>query len=600
MATSSPEVVKETKLRTANPANGKGNLVLAGATGLGPKAGNTRDIIVCNQGVSLWGGVDPQTGRIIDAHHPQHGADLAGRIVMMPTSRGSCSGSGVLLQLALNGKAPAALVFHQHEDILTLGALVAEHIFETAIPVFSLNQADYQALAHAGSARLARDKIAAGDLQISVAPLPLDQLALTDHDLQIRNGAEGRAMATAMDIICQIAAVQGAHSLRDVTRGHIDGCILAHSANLVFAEKMASLGAKTSIPTTTNAISVDQCNWQQQEIDKDFGRAASALANLYTEMGAAPTFTCAPYLLAPPPAAGECIGWSESNAVIYANSVLGARSMKLPDYLDLFVAMTGRAPLAGVYTDEGRRPARIIDVSLPPLEHDDSMWPLVGWLVGSLSPDRIPLVRGLEAIRLNNDDLKGFCAAFGTTSGMPLLHIAGHTPDSALLPLADADIMQIDKTALAQAWQKLNADVTEIDLVAIGSPHASLTELKQIASLMGGRKCHARIDFIATVGRDVMAKAASDGTAAKLSQAGIRIIPDICWCSITEPLFPPAARVLMTNSGKYAHYADGLCGRKVRFGSLRDCVEAAVCGVAKPYPPQWAQEATSGNGASNG
>ena len=87
---------------------------------------------------------------------------------------------------------------------------------------------------------------------------------------------------------------------------------------------------------------------------------------------------------------------------------------------------------------------------------------------------------------------------------MPLLHIAGHTPESTLPPLDDADIMQIDKTALAQAWRTLNADVTEIDLVAIGSPHASLTELQQIASLMGGRRCHAHIDFIATVGRDVM------------------------------------------------------------------------------------------------
>ena len=108
----------------------------------------------------------------------------------------------------------------------------------------------------------------------------------------------------------------------------------------------------------------------------------------------------APYLLESPPVAGESIGWSESNAVIYANTVLGARSMKLPDFLDLFVAMTGRAPLAGVYTDEGRRPARIIDVSLPRQAHDDSIWPLVGWLVGSLSPDRIRLCVGLRRFTL--------------------------------------------------------------------------------------------------------------------------------------------------------------------------------------------------------
>ena len=230
---------------------------------------------------------------------------------------------------------------------------------------------------------------------------------------------------------------------------------------------------------------------------------------------------------------------------------------------------------------------------------DESIWPLVGWLVGSLSTDRIPLVRGLEATCLTDNDLKGFCAAYGRTSGMPLLHIAGHTPGSTLQPLGDSDIIQIDQTALAQAWRTLNADVTEIDLVVIGSPHASLTELHQIASLVGGRKCHAHFDFIATVGRDVMAAAANDGTAEQLALAGIRIIPDVCWCSIIEPLFPPAARILMTNSGKYAHYAHGLCGRKVSFGSLRDCVEAAVTGASKSNRPQWAQEMTPGNEATN-
>ena len=183
MAITSPNAVQDTPSGTANPTKKTGNLILAGATALGPTANHAHDILVCSQGVSLWGGVDPQTGRIIDAHHPQHGADLAGHIVMMPTSRGSCSGSSVLLQLALNGAAPAALVFHQQEDILTLGALVAAHIFETAIPVFSLNQTDYQALTHAGSACLARDAIVADEVQISIDPLPLDQLVLTDRDL---------------------------------------------------------------------------------------------------------------------------------------------------------------------------------------------------------------------------------------------------------------------------------------------------------------------------------------------------------------------------------------------------------------------------------
>ena len=573
---------------------GSHNLILAGAASL-VASGNpaqsdndTHPILACVEGISLWGGVNPQTSQIIDAHHPDHGAFLAGQIVMMPTSRGSCSGSSVLLQLALNDAAPAALIFHQDEDILTLGALVAEQIFDTAIPVFRLCPEDYAALAHADKASVGANRIIADDLEIAFDPLSLDGVTLSDRDQKMRDGADGDAMAIAMDIICRIATVQDATALRDVTRGHIDGCILANSANLIFAEKMAAMGARVGIPTTTNAISVDLCNWPQQGVKQDFGKAASRLANVYVAMGAQPTFTCAPYLLESAPVIGEAIGWSESNAVIYANSVLGAHSTKLPDFLDLFVAMTGRAPLSGVYSVEGRRPARIIDVQLPPDGYDESIWPLLGWAVGNLSPDRIPLVRGLQDSPLSADDLKGICAAFGTTSGAPMLHIAGHTPEATMPPARPADVVQIDQAALARAWHQLNSAATDIDLVAVGSPHASLAELHQMTALLDGRTCRPDLDVIVTVGRAVMAEAERDGTAALLAAAGVKIIQDICWCSITEPVFPPSARVLMTNSGKYAHYADGLSGRMVRFGGLAACVDAAITGHASSEPPAWA------------
>ena len=136
-----------------------------------------------------------------------------------------------------------------------------------------------------------------------------------------------------------MAVVLGAERLTDVTRGHIDGCILAHDANLIFAERMAELGAKVQIPTTIIAISVDRENSMSYGLPASFENAASRLADAYVKMGAQPTFTCAPYLLEDVPQLGETIGWSESNAVIFANSVLGARTAKLPDYLDLFVAM---------------------------------------------------------------------------------------------------------------------------------------------------------------------------------------------------------------------------------------------------------------------
>ena len=167
----------------------------------------------------------------------------------------------------------------------------------------------------------------------------------------------------AMKTICKMAAIQNAKELIDVTRGHIDGCILAHNANLIFAEKSYPLGARLSLPTTINAISVNRNNWQSQGIKPDFGNKASRLADAYVKMGAQPTYTCAPYLLEETPKEHEVIGWSESNAVIYANSILGAKTQKHPDYFDLFVAMTGRAPKAGVYLSHERIPKYEISIA---------------------------------------------------------------------------------------------------------------------------------------------------------------------------------------------------------------------------------------------
>ena len=199
-----------------------------------------------------------------------------------------------------------------------------------------------------------------------------------------------------------MAANQGATRLIDVTQAHIDSCIYASPANLTFAARMADLGARVVVPTTMNAISVDHGNWRAQGVPPLFGGPAQRLADAYVRMGCQPTFTCSPYLLDTAPKAGEAIAWAESNAVVYANSVLGARTAKHPDFLDLCIALTGRAPLAGVYLDAPRRPAMVISVDLP-AGADDAFWPLIGYLAGKAAPDRIPLLRGLAAAKPGPD-----------------------------------------------------------------------------------------------------------------------------------------------------------------------------------------------------
>ena len=544
------------------------------------------DILVCAEGLSFWGGVDPETGRIIDVHHPAHGENVSGKVLMMSTSRGSCSGSGVLLELALNGLAPAALVFCEDEEVLTLGALVSERIFGRSVAVVRLGRAAYAAMAGERRAEVSGARLVSAGVDVALMRADVGALRLEDRDRAVLAGDVGEAARTAMEIVCLMGVAQGATALMDVTRGHIDGCILAHSANLIFAEKMAAMGAKVTIPTTINAISVDRQNWDTQGVSTDFGGRASRLADAYVAMGARPTFTCAPYLLEDRPKRGECVGWSESNAVIYANSVLGARTPKHPDYLDLCIAMTGRAAVSGVYADAGRVARRVVEVAVP-AGADDAFWPLVGWLAGKASPDRVPLLVGLEEAAPSTDDLKGLCAAFGTTSGAPMLHIQGVTPEGGQAPSLDADRVVLGSKDFAAAWRELNTTDEAVDLVAIGSPHVSLDEVRVLARLLDGKTLADRVDVIVTIGREVLSAARAEGLVAGLEGIGVRLLPDLCWCSITEPVFPNAARVLITNSGKYAHYAFGLSGRKVRFGGLAACVEAAVTGRAPAVLPGW-------------
>ncbi|QFG36616.1 DUF521 domain-containing protein (plasmid) [Paracoccus pantotrophus] len=540
-------------------------------------------ILSSDEPLSFWGGVDPATGRVIDVHHPLQGRCIAGCVLMMPSTRGSCTGSGVLLDLVLSGRGPAALIFSEPEDVVTLGALIAAEMFGKALPVLRLSPSAFEALSGQASARIGLDRITAGNLSIAVQAPGTASLDLTGQDRAILDGGNGTAAAQAMRIICAMAAQQGARRLVDVTQAHIDGCIYASPANLTFAERMAEMGARVTVPTTMNAISVDRENWRRQGVPPSLGNPAQRLADAYVRMGCRPTFTCSPYLLDSAPGRGEAIAWAESNAVVYANSILGARTAKHPDFLDLCIAITGRAPLSGVYLDKNRTARRIIDVDLP-AGADDAFWPLLGYLAGRLSPDRIPLLRGLAPARPGMDELKALCAAFGTTSGAAMLHVEAVTPEAGLIA-EDADHCRITRADLEDGWRLLNDGPEVVDLVALGSPHASLNECRALARGLAGGK--VVIPTILTTGRDTLALARAEGVLAMLEASGVTVLPDLCWCSISEPVFPVQTHTVMTNSGKYAHYGPGLSGRAVRFGNLAQCVRAALTGRAPGTMPDW-------------
>jgi hypothetical protein len=416
---------------------------------------------------------------------------------------------------------------------------------------------------------------------------------LSPTDLAILDGQEGRARQVALQIVLRMASLQGATELIDVVQAHIDGCIYTGSASLRFAAQLRDWGGQVKVPTTLNSISVDQRRWRALGIDPAFGEPASALAQAYVDMGSQASFTCAPYLLDSAPKAGEDIVWAESNAVVYANSVLGAHTAKYADFLDICIALIGRAPKAGCHLIENRRATLRVQLPVLPTTPDDAFYPLLGYLVGLLAGARIPVICGLESARPSLDDLKAFGAAFATTSAAPMFHIVNVTPEApsaqAALAGRPAELehhLTLDE--LRQAWHELDsAPVPDVDLVALGNPHFSETECHALAKLLKGRQRHPATAIVLTLGRAVSARAERQGDLAVLADFGVTLITDTCWCMLEEPVVPLSARVIMTNSGKYAHYAPGLTGRQVHFGSLAACAEAACTGQASGRLPDW-------------
>ena len=563
-------------------------------------------LLFADVGLSFWGGVDCATGEVIDRHHPLSGEYLAGCVLAIPSGRGSCTGSSVLMELISNGHAPAALVLAEPDEILTLGVLVAQTIFERSLPVLCIGQEAFAALRGGAFARVENTEVSVFDQppgdawQAIDSPLQKDathtSIELTEHDQALLDGELGKAAQVAMQIVLRMAELQGARRLVDVTQAHIDGCIYTGPASLRFARQLVQWGAKVRVPTTLNSISVDQRRWRELGVDPALGEPASALGDAYMAMGAQLSYTCAPYLLDSAPKAGEQIVWAESNAVVYANSVLGARTLKYPDYLDICIALTGRAPLIGCHLDAQRK-ARL-QIELPALDDlDDAFYPLLGYHIGALAGSRVPLVLGLEKRKPSLDDLKAFGAAFATTSAAPLFHIAGVTPE-AIDPaqvLEAGTRIPVEKIRLQDlmlSWRELNsARDPRVDVVSLGNPHFSLGEFAHLARLCRGRRKHPDVVLAITCGRAVLEQAREAGHIAVIEAFGATLVTDTCWCMLGEPVIPPAATTLMTNSGKYAHYAPGLVGRKVHFASLAECVDAACSATASGRLPAWLQPA---------
>jgi predicted aconitase len=406
-------------------------------------------------------------------------------------------------------------------------------------------------------------------------------------------GRQGPAVQLAMRILSRMAPLYGAKSLLPVTRAHIDGVILSGPAGLEFAERLAELGGQVSVPTTLNVMSMDRQRWRDWGQDPDFASRAKRLGQAYLRMGAQPTFTCAPYQLTDAPRFGEQIAWSESNAVAFANSVVGARTNRYGDYLDICCALTGRVPAAGLHLDEPRLATVVLELDGMPagLSSRDDFYPVLGYLIGSLVGDEIAVLAGLGS-RPTEDQLKAFVAAAASSGSVALIHIAEFTPEApttadALGGRKPSRVLPITFEDLKRTRALLTTTTrSRLDVVAFGSPHSSLLECRALAKLMAGRQAADDVDVIITTSRAVRDLLGRSGELSILEGFGARVTADTC--IVVAPLISPKAQSLMTNSAKYAHYSPGLLNIDSIFGTTEECVESAVAGQVVREDGPWA------------
>lgn len=405
-------------------------------------------------------------------------------------------------------------------------------------------------------------------------------------------GAAGEAVAMAARILVSMAEVQGTDRFVEVESAHVDGCLFHGASGVEFAERLVELGGRVRVPTSLNVGAMDlrkPANVLLEEPERDL---AVRLMQAYVAMGCRPSWTCAPYQAGFRPRAGSHVAWAESNAVVFANSVLGARTERYGDFMDICCALTGLAPYAGLHRPECRR-ARVrvqLEGMDPRWLSCDAFYPILGAWLGRVAGSEIAVIEGLPP-GIHEDQLKALGAAAASTGAVGLFHVAGVTPeapdvDSALGGQPSARTLVFDAATLREARDRMStATGRRVDVVAVGSPHFSLEEFERLLQLMDGRR--SRIPFHACTGRHVVSELERRGWLDALERGGVNLVTDTC--VVVTPVIRGSGGVLMTNSGKFAHYSESLTGHRVAFGSLEDCVATAMAGELRRDSVFWAQ-----------
>ncbi|KPL77816.1 hypothetical protein ADN00_07980 [Ornatilinea apprima] len=391
---------------------------------------------------------------------------------------------------------------------------------------------------------------------------------LTPLQTAMLDGAHGRAAQKSMQILAALGKIYGAEELIPVTSVQIAGVSYANlgEAGLAFLSDMADGGGKTRVLTTLNPAGMDIENWQALGISPEFARDQTRVIEAFSRMGVVATCSCTPYLVGNVPLYGQHIAWSESSAVCFANSVLGARTNREGGPSALASALTGFSPAYGLHLDEQRVPRLHFHVEAPlsGTFQFGALGKVIGEIIEKRATRPVPYLTGIPQASL--EELKSFCASIATYGGAGLFHIQGVTPEASLFAVP-AESITISSQQIHQAIEHLSNAADEPDFISLGCPHLSIDEIAHLAQLLVGRQ--VRKEFWITTARPIKQMADRMGYTRIIEQAGAKFAADTC--CVVAPI-QGRFKTLLTDSAKACYYARG----KNKFNTLYRSFEEVV------------------------
>ncbi len=387
---------------------------------------------------------------------------------------------------------------------------------------------------------------------------------LSKEEERILNGEEGYARQKSMEILASLGDIYGADRLIEITSCQIAGASYKTigNAGLFFISEFAK-SSKVTVKSTLNPIGMDSKEWQRMGIKKEFAEKQLEIIDAYLKMGINCSCTCTPYIIGNRPNCGEHIAWSESSAVSFANSVLGARSNREGGPSSLASSIIGKTPNYGLHLEKNRKAGIIIDVKTEIKTFSDIG--ALGNYVGSIIENKIPYFKNLV---LNSDKLKSLGATMAASGSVALYHVEGITPEYQKSIDDDLEKIEIGKEEINENKSKLNSS-DDADLICIGCPHCSIEEVNEALSIFKKEGRTFKGDIWICTSRYVKNELERNGIAQEVEKYA-KLLADTCM--VVTPIEDNYSKTA-TNSGKAAIYLPSLCKQKVRFGDLESLIK---------------------------